>query len=563
MNDGRRRYEWQAGRQLKKVYVKADLKEGTKPGVDEQSGTVLKIAWSNGNLISGSVTSTQASAEVTRNGEDVTGEYAASAFAWKRDSGNAGADNTWNAAHAGKKAITLTAADLSGDVKISCTLTGSGATYGSITVDENMYASHTPGGLDANDVFAIENGELKVTASRGEMYALQDGEVKGAGAKLNGSITAQSRLFASQPEDVVEFAYDHNGLRTQKKVTKANGTVETTDYTLHGKPVTHLTRGGDKMHFYYDAQGRPAMVNFNTGFYSYVHNLQGDIVGIIDSDGELVVEYKYDAWGKPVSVRTLTTAYETLAEMNPFRYRGYVYDEETGLYYLRSRYYDACKCRFINEDSFAQLRGFNNIFSCVRNNPIRFSDPNGTSFINLATEIEYSEDFVVNIFSDAGIDMPQDYKSVTCYATGTEENNYTDGYIELHYRQEELRDDGITVVTTSIYKFEYKNHLPSNEAGGQLSLEIENMINALSFATQADPHPLAQAANLVATAAGVLWSALSGVMFAFGGWILPITENYYWDIVYGERVTSYINYDNPQASSRQYKLEKLIDGKWS
>ena len=249
--------------------------------------------------------------------------------------------------------------------------------------------------------------------------------------------------------------------------------------------------------------------------------------------------------------------------MNPFRYRGYVYDEETGLYYLRSGYYDACKCRFINEDSFAQLRGFNNIFSCVRNNPIRFSDPNGTSFINLATEIEYSEDFVVNIFSDAGIDMPQDYKSVTCYATGTEENNYTDGYIELHYRQEELRDDGITVVTTSIYKFEYKNHLPSNEAGGQLSLEIENMINALSFATQADPHPLAQAANLVATAAGVLWSALSGVMFAFGGWILPITENYYWDIVYGERVTSYINYDNPQASSRQYKLEKLIDGKWS
>ena len=53
LNDGRRRYEWQAGRQLKKVYVKADLKEGTKPGVDEQTGTVLKIEWSNGNLLEG------------------------------------------------------------------------------------------------------------------------------------------------------------------------------------------------------------------------------------------------------------------------------------------------------------------------------------------------------------------------------------------------------------------------------------------------------------------------------------------------------------------------------
>ncbi len=73
-------------------------------------------------------------------------------------------------------------------------------------------------------------------------------------------------------------------------------------------------------------------MDFDGVCYSYIHNLQGDIVGIIDSDGELAVEYKYDAWGKPVSVRILTIAYETLAGMNRFRYRGYVYDTETGLY---------------------------------------------------------------------------------------------------------------------------------------------------------------------------------------------------------------------------------------
>ena len=344
LDDGRRRYEWQAGRQLKKVYVKAGLKEGTKPGVDEQSGTVLKIAWSNGNLLDGEVTSTQASAEVTLNGEDVTSEYAASAFAWKRDSGNAEADAAWNAAHTGKKAISLTTADLNGDVKITCTLTGNGPSYGSIAVDEDMDATHMRGTLDANDTFQIVNGELKVTTSRGDVYALEDGNVKGAGAKLNGSITAETKLFASQPEDMVEFSYDHNGLRTQKKVTKADGTAEMTDYTLHGKLVTHLTRGSDGMHFFYDAQGRPAMVEFNGALYSYVHNLQGDIVGILDSTGSLVVEYKYDAWGKPTLVRTLTTAYEALVELNPFRYRGYVYDEESGLYYLRSRAYDMERC---------------------------------------------------------------------------------------------------------------------------------------------------------------------------------------------------------------------------
>ena len=128
------------------------------------------------------------------------------------------------------------------------------------------------------------------------------------------------------------------------------------------------------MHFFYDAQSRPAMVEFNGAIYSYVHNLQGDIVGILDNAGSLVVEYKYDAWGKPALVRTLTTAYEALAELNPFRYRGYVFDEETGLYYLRSRYYIAKCCRFINPDIFLNKRQLlaHSLYSYCRNNcPIR------------------------------------------------------------------------------------------------------------------------------------------------------------------------------------------------
>ena len=90
------------------------------------------------------MTTTQASATVTRCGEDVTEEYPASAFAWKRDSGNAEADETWNAAHAGMKTISLSEADLNGDVKLTCTLTASSASYGSVTVDDDMDASHTP-----------------------------------------------------------------------------------------------------------------------------------------------------------------------------------------------------------------------------------------------------------------------------------------------------------------------------------------------------------------------------------------------------------------------------------
>ena len=153
----------------------------------------------------------------------------------------------------------------------------------------------------------------------------------------------------------VQFKYDHNGLRTQKIVTE-NGVTTTTDYTLHGKLLTHMTSGVDTLHFFYDAQSRPAKVKYNGTMYTYVHNLQGDIVGILDSTGALVVEYRYDAWGKAISVTgTLKT---TLGAINPFRYRGYVYDEETRLFYLRKRFYNATAQRFINADNERILNGF-------------------------------------------------------------------------------------------------------------------------------------------------------------------------------------------------------------
>ena len=165
----------------------------------------------------------------------------------------------------------------------------------------------------------------------------------------------------SKSGTTVQYQYDANGLRVGKTVS---GT-ETT-YTLHGKLLTHLKQGANEMHFYYDAQSRPAMVNFNGTYYTYLHNLQGDIVGLVDSGNNIVVEYKYDAWGKPTLKRSLTTAYDTLATLNPFRYRGYVYDEETGLYYLRNRFYNPVWGRFIGIDDTATL-----LFK--QNNPIQYN----------------------------------------------------------------------------------------------------------------------------------------------------------------------------------------------
>lgn len=150
------------------------------------------------------------------------------------------------------------------------------------------------------------------------------------------------------------------------------GQAETvTEYVLHGKNITHLTRGTDELHFYYDAQGKPSIVIFNGTAYGYLYNLQGDVVALVDSTGAKVVEYTYDAWGKPTG-KTGSLA-NTLGTVQPFRYRGYVWDEETGDYYLRSRYYRYKWERFFTAD--AVVKG--NLYYYCRNRPVIQTDENG------------------------------------------------------------------------------------------------------------------------------------------------------------------------------------------
>ncbi len=170
--------------------------------------------------------------------------------------------------------------------------------------------------------------------------------------------------------EVIVFEYNEDGLRTKKTVTVGN-TTTVTEYVLHGKNVVHLTRGTDVLHFYYDAQGKPSIIVFNGTAYGYLYNLQGDVVALVDGTGAKVVEYGYDAWGKPTG-KTGSLA-GTLGTLQPFRYRGYVFDEETGDYYLRSRYYRAEWGRFVSADEVIKY----NVYCYTNNMPVQFADYDG------------------------------------------------------------------------------------------------------------------------------------------------------------------------------------------
>ena len=140
------------------------------------------------------------------------------------------------------------------------------------------------------------------------------------------------------------------------------------------------------MWFLYDESGNPTGFKLNNAYYYYITNLQGDITGITDSNGNIVAKYTYDEWGKPLSItdgngNDVSANENHIANINPLRYRGYYYDSETGFYLTGTRYYDPEIGRFINADGYVStgqdVTGYN-MFAYCGNNPINRADPTGT-----------------------------------------------------------------------------------------------------------------------------------------------------------------------------------------
>ena len=116
----------------------------------------------------------------------------------------------------------------------------------------------------------------------------------------------------------------------------------------------------------------------------YVKNLQGDVVAVVDESGTVLVEYIYSAYGEFFTEYvTSNTSIRTILDYSPFRYRGYMYDAESGFYYLNSRYYDPEVGRFVNADSYevitASLSALTdkNLYAYCDNNPVMRTDHNG------------------------------------------------------------------------------------------------------------------------------------------------------------------------------------------
>ena len=182
--------------------------------------------------------------------------------------------------------------------------------------------------------------------------------------------------------------------------------------TLNGKVARETIRTNNTLtavlDFIYDESGKPFALKYSTNgtsfeTYYYVLNLQGDVVKLIHYipgfEYESVATYEYDAWGN-------VSSSGRLAEINPLRYRGYYYDNETGFYYLQSRYYDPANRRFINADSYISTNSIDmisyNMFAYCGNNPVIHFDPSGHFLEELLNHFTEALQNVSGIFAFAG-----------------------------------------------------------------------------------------------------------------------------------------------------------------
>lgn len=223
--------------------------------------------------------------------------------------------------------------------------------------------------LESNDNIYTYNGD-KLLSFDGENITY-DGTL-GRPTTYRGNTLTWSKIRQLTKYGSLVFTYDGLG----RRITKGG-------VSFVYDSENRLVKQGNNLEFIYDHTGVSGLI-YNSVPYFYRKNVQGDVIGIVDKNGTLVVKYVYDAWGchKIFDVNgNVITSSSNIGIINPIRYRSYYYDSEINLYFLQSRYYDPETGRFISPDALEYLQpetinGLNLYCYCL-NNPVMYSDGSG------------------------------------------------------------------------------------------------------------------------------------------------------------------------------------------
>jgi len=248
-----------------------------------------------------------------------------------------------------------------------------------------------------NDIFTYDNlNRLKTingwpvsfsSTNPGNPATYRDTAYRFEGRRL---ISISEELGIDEQKSI-DYTYDSNGLIIKKVLgywydDDRDSEEFTTQYYYDGDKLITEINQYCRLDFLYDENGMLyGLIKDNSSKYFYVRDYLQNILGIVDQNGKLVVKYKYDAYGNSKGIEDTSGC--SLGTRNPFRYKGYYYDDDTGMYYCKSRFYVPKWRRWLNSDSINYLEPQNisclNLFAYCNNNPVMYVDPTGDFAISI------------------------------------------------------------------------------------------------------------------------------------------------------------------------------------
>jgi RHS repeat-associated protein len=187
-------------------------------------------------------------------------------------------------------------------------------------------------------------------------------------------------ITVTKNNKTINYTYDVEGLIIKKEVVE-NNTTTTTNYYYDNRKLIKEVIGNNVISYFYDNNNQLYGYKENNNVYFYIRDILGNIIGIIDDTGTLLSKFDYDAYGNIIN--------QTGTIISNFRYKGYYYDTDLELYYLKTRFYNPVLLRFITPDSIEYLDSSSiiglNLYAYCGNDPVNMIDEEGNFAISSTT----------------------------------------------------------------------------------------------------------------------------------------------------------------------------------